>query len=310
MNGLDLFSGIGGLTKALEGYVRPIAYCENDRYAQSVLLSRMVKAELPRAPIWDDIRTLRAGMLPGFADVIYGGFPCQDISVAGRGEGLEGERSGLFFEIARLVGEIRPRFVFLENVAAITVRGADRVVGELCKLGYDCRWGILSAADVGANHRRERWWCLAKRRANVDDTKGGELRDDGANQGSHSRKVDTPTGSSSLRRKENVAHVNGERGSKREDEENRERRNKPSCIDTSESGKNVADTSSTISPRLPIGEETTHAESRLGGWWTIEPNVGRVANGIPLRVDRLRGLGNAVVPAQAREAFERLLGIK
>lgn len=169
MYGLDLFSGIGGLTKALEGYVMPVAYCENERYAQAVLLSRMARRELPTAPIWDDVRSLTGPMLPVQPDIIYGGFPCQDISVAGRGAGLGGGRSGLFFEIVRLVSEIRPQFVFLENVSAITVRGAERVVGELCRLRYDCRWGILSAADVGAVHRRERWWLLARDRSAIQE---------------------------------------------------------------------------------------------------------------------------------------------
>src|SRR5216684_872072 len=92
MYGLDLFSGIGGITKALEGYVQPVAYCENDRYAQGVLLSRMANGDLPNAPIWSDILTLRGAMLPRTPEIIYGGFPCQDISVAGRGKGLDGER--------------------------------------------------------------------------------------------------------------------------------------------------------------------------------------------------------------------------
>ena len=179
MNGLDLFSGIGGITKALEGYVQPVAYCENDRYAQAVLLSRMASGDLPTAPIWDDVRTLDAKSLDSQIEIIYGGFPCQDISVAGRGAGLDAERSGLFFEIVRLVGEIRPRFVFLENVAVITVRGAERVVGEFCRLRYDCRWGILSAADVGANHQRERWWLMAYARhgsgGNVGPAERGEV---------------------------------------------------------------------------------------------------------------------------------------
>src|SRR5438309_5214628 len=107
MYGLDLFSGIGGITKALEGYVTPVAYCENDRDAQAVLLSRMATGDLPLAPIWDDVATLRSTYIPS-VDIIYGGFPCQDISVAGRGKGLAGKRSGLFFEIVRLCGEIRP----------------------------------------------------------------------------------------------------------------------------------------------------------------------------------------------------------
>jgi DNA (cytosine-5)-methyltransferase 1 len=265
--GLDLFSGIGGLTKALEDYVRPVAYCENERYACGVLLSRMACGDLPKAPICDDVKTLCGTELPAI-DIIYGGFPCQDISVAGRGEGLDGKRSGLFFEVARLIGEIRPRFVFLENVSAITVRGAERVVGELCRLRYDCRWGILSAQDVGANHRRERWWLLAHARHGNESewarSAGRDVRERKAERSESGR--DGP--------RRDVADSNGPRGAE---------------------------------PRRtwPRG-----AEPGNGGWWATEPDVGRVAHGVPFRVDRLRGLGNAVVPAQAREAFERLMGLK
>jgi DNA (cytosine-5)-methyltransferase 1 len=263
MNGLDLFSGIGGITKALDGYVQPIAYCENDRYAQCVLLSRMAKAELPRAPIWDDIRTLRAGMLPGFTDVIYGGFPCQDISVAGRGAGLGGERSGLFSEIVRLTGEISPRFVFLENVPAIRTRGARIVVGEMARLGYDCRWGVLSAADVGANHRRERWWLLANAASKQARVCGQPRIDKSV--------VEIPDATGSGRRQEYQDSGRSSKGT-----------------DAAKERRGLADRS----------------------WWQTEPGVYRVAHGIPQRVDRLRALGNSVVPAQAREAFERLMGLK
>src|SRR4051812_38162099 len=102
MNGLDLFSGIGGLGLALADWVTPVAYCENDRYAQSVLLSRMASGELLLAPIWDDVRTLTGQQLPRI-DCLYGGFPCQDLSAAGAGRGLAGERSGLYWQIERLV---------------------------------------------------------------------------------------------------------------------------------------------------------------------------------------------------------------
>jgi hypothetical protein len=141
MLGLDLFSGIGGLTEALDGYVQPIAYCENDRHAQAVLLSRMWDRSLPRAPIWDDVRTLHARHLPVLPDIVYGGFPCQDISLAGRGAGLDGERSVLFFEIVRLVGELRPRFVFLENVPALTSRGGYELLLSLPA------WGMTVAGE-------------------------------------------------------------------------------------------------------------------------------------------------------------------
>ncbi|MBU6375664.1 MAG: DNA cytosine methyltransferase, partial [Bdellovibrionales bacterium] len=160
MNGLDLFSGIGGIGIALEPWVRTVAYCEREPYAQGVLLSRMQSGDIDRAPIWDDVTTLRAEMLPRI-DIIFGGFPCQDISVAGLGKGLAGERSGLFFEIVRLAKECNPRFIFLENVPAIRTRGGERVVKELAKIGYDCRWTTLSAASVGALHKRERWFLLA-----------------------------------------------------------------------------------------------------------------------------------------------------
>lgn len=160
LDGLDLFSGIGGNTLALREWVNTVAYCERDRFAQAVLLSRMRDGTIPNRPIWDDITTLRGEHLPPI-DIIVGGFPCQDISVAGNGAGLEGKRSGLFFEIVRLVDEVRPKFIFLENVPAITVRGLDKVTMELTKLRYDCRWATVSAKEVGAPHLRKRWFLLA-----------------------------------------------------------------------------------------------------------------------------------------------------
>lgn len=159
--GLDLFSGYGGIARALRPWVRTVAYCEIERYAQAVLLSEMQRGRIDRAPIWDDVSTLRKEYLGCPIDIITGGFPCQDISLAGTGAGLGGSRSGLFFEIIRLTRELRPRFLFLENVPAITVRGLDRVLLEFAALGYDCRWTIVSAAEVGAPHLRERWWLTA-----------------------------------------------------------------------------------------------------------------------------------------------------
>lgn len=163
MNGLDLFSGIGGISLALKPWVRTIAYCESDRYAQGVLMSRMRDGTLEPAPIWDDVRTLRSDSLGTKPDIIFGGFPCQDISTAGRGRGVEGgARSGLFFEIVRLVEEVRPAFVFLENVDAIRTRGLSRVLSELTSLRYDCRWTFVSAAEVGAPlDENTRWFLMA-----------------------------------------------------------------------------------------------------------------------------------------------------
>lgn len=261
LNGLDLFSGIGGLSAALAPWVRTAAYCENDRYAQGVLLSRMAQGQLRTAPIWDDICTLSSDWFADL-DIIFGGFPCQDISAAGIGLGLEGKRSGLVFEVLRLIGKIRPTFVFLENVAAIRTRGADVVCSRLASLGYDCRWTMLAASDVGAPHRRERWWLLA---ADAD-------RQSGRLQPIAKPWCETTPVLSNYGVERTLANADGQRleGSGRRSEQSR---------------------------------------SAYGSWWSSEPTVGRVANGIPHRVDRIKGLGNAVVPAQAREAFESLMGL-
>lgn len=271
MNGLDLFSGIGGLSLALQPWVKTIAYCENDRFCQAVLLSRMQDGSLPYAPVWDDVRTLDAEELATASDsieIIFGGFPCQDISVAGSGRGMEaGARSGLFSEIVRLTQEIRPAFVFLENVPAIRTRGLARVLSEFTALGYDCRWTVVSAAELGAPHLRKRWFMLAAdsssefvwKQQRWRSGKGGERATRARDNGS----------------KKSLAHSNGE--------------------------------------GLEVGKHGHAGQfSPIVGacGWAVEPDVGRVAHGIPFRVDRLRGLGNAVVPQQAREAFKRLTGLK
>jgi DNA (cytosine-5)-methyltransferase 1 len=121
----------------------------------------MADSDIPYAPIWDDVRSLDGRPWRGVVDIIYGGFPCQDISCAGAGAGLAGKRSGLFFEIMRLADEIEPSFLFFENVPAIRTRGLDRVLTELASRGYDCRWRMLSAQEVGAPHIRNRWFLLA-----------------------------------------------------------------------------------------------------------------------------------------------------
>jgi DNA (cytosine-5)-methyltransferase 1 len=178
MNGLDLFSGIGGISLALSEWVRPIAYCEIDPYCQAVLLSRISDRSIGKAPIWDDVTTLEARCLPRGIDIIYGGFPCQDISIARSGDGLEGKQSGLFFEILRLAEEIKPKFIFLENVPAITSRGGLCIVREIASLGYDCRWCVISAASVGATHKRERWFLLAHTKSLGQQKKRFPLREE------------------------------------------------------------------------------------------------------------------------------------
>ena len=295
MNGLDLFSGIGGLTSALMPWVRPVAYCEIDRFCQAVLLSRMADGRLPVAPIWDDVARLGAAQLPP-VDIIYGGFPCQDLSCAGNGAGLAGERSGLFFEVERLAREIRPRFVFLENVPAIRTRGADVVVGRLAGLGYDCRWGVLSAFDVGAPHLRERWWLLAH--AHGIGHRGHLRGLSGADAAQPESQVEHQDPTHLARRASDDAEILADTSG-----QGREGEGLPAfrSLDNSLCGRHGVSRGSLCSGR----DRPQHAS-----WWTTEPDVGRVADGVSARVDRLRGLGNGVVPAAAREAFRRLMGIQ
>jgi DNA (cytosine-5)-methyltransferase 1 len=158
MNVLDLFSGIGGFSLGLEraGF-NTIAFCETDLYCRAVLAKRW-----PGVPVHGDIRELT---LPrGYAEVICGGFPCQDISSAADAPaGIDGERSGLWSEFARLIGEVRPRFAIVENVSALRVRGLGRVLGDLAALGYDAEWHCIPASIVGAPHPRDRIWIVAYR---------------------------------------------------------------------------------------------------------------------------------------------------
>jgi DNA (cytosine-5)-methyltransferase 1 len=159
---LALFAGAGGgiLGGHLLGW-RTVCAVEWDAYAASVLVARQNDGCLPPFPIWDDVQTFDGRPWRGIIDVVSGGFPCQDISCAGKGAGIEGERSGMWVEMARIISEVRPRYVFVENSPMLTSRGLGRVLGDLATMGYDARWGVLGASDVGSPHRRERIWIVA-----------------------------------------------------------------------------------------------------------------------------------------------------
>ncbi|HCE6694595.1 TPA: DNA cytosine methyltransferase [Pseudomonas aeruginosa] len=162
MNELALFAGAGGgiLGGHLLGW-RTVCAVEFEPYAASVLVARQNDGILPPFPIWDDVRTFDGRPWRGLVDVVSGGFPCQDISAAGNGAGIDGERSGLWREMARIIGEVRPRFVFVENSPLLVRRGLAMVLGDLTELGYDATWCVMGAADVGAPHQRDRIWIVA-----------------------------------------------------------------------------------------------------------------------------------------------------
>lgn len=185
MRELALFAGAGGgiLGGLLLGW-RTVCAVEIDPYARSVLLARQNDGTLAPFPVWDDIRTFDGAAWRGAVDVVSGGFPCQDISAAGNGAGLDGERSGLWAEMARIIREVRPRFAFVENSPMLTSRGLGRVLGDLAEMGFDAEWGVLGADDCGAPHQRKRIWIMAhadmrRRRTNIagrNDAAGQDAR--------------------------------------------------------------------------------------------------------------------------------------
>ena len=291
LNELALFAGAGGgiLGGHLLGW-RTVCAVEWEPYPASVLVARQNDKILPPFPIWDDVQTFDGHPWRGIVDVVSGGFPCQDISIAGRGDGLDGERSSMWKHMARIVGEVRPRYVYVENSPMLLVRGLDRVLADLTTLGYDARWGIVSAADVGAPHQRERIWIVANARSIG--------RNDGGN----------------IWQERHVLHnVNGDASQGQPERQGRE------CGAGSVSA-DVAHTASIgqseqreyvkpINTKTNSIRETNYAQSiGRSEFWTTEPNVGRVADGVAARVDRLKALGNGQVSGVAATAWNLLTG--
>ena len=237
----SLFSGIGGLDLAVEAVTggEVAWFCEADPYARRVLAKHW-----PGVPIFEDVRELSQ---PPAVDVLCGGFPCQDISNAGKREGIDGRKSGLWREFARLIRDVGPRWVFLENVAAVTVRGIGRVLADLASCGFDAEWGCLRASDVGAPHQRSRWFAVAwATQITIPHADSERIR-----------------GFWQLGAPASVS------------------------LDASEAGGGAGD---------------------LFRWDHLSsPGVCRGADGSANVVDRLRCLGNAVVPQQAAWAFEQLI---
>lgn len=163
---LSVFSGIGGLDLAVKlnfPQSKVVAYIEREAYCQRVLMERMQNKTLDEGVIWDDVTTFEGKPWCGIVDCIIGGFPCTDLSVAGRQKGIkQGNRSGLFYELIRIAGEIRPKTMFMENVTGLLDnRAMGIVLGELARLGFDAEWGVFSARDVGSSHLRKRVFILA-----------------------------------------------------------------------------------------------------------------------------------------------------
>lgn len=283
MNGISLFTGNGGIDLSLKDYVRTILYCEKDEYAQAIILSRMLEGSLEFAPVWTDVTTMDGYKFRDLADLIKGGFPCQGNSTAGNGRGLADERTGLFHQIVRIAEEAQPTFIFLENVEGIRAKESYVVKRELARIGYDCRWGVISASSVGANHQRKRYFCLA---AHSDRIK---LRDEhwwGRWTSWKSKAVTGDNGEEEL-----MARPISDGHRYRFFEYSQT----PEKEDYQGVGKSYGWPMSSI----------TKCD-----WWSSKPRIHRVDDGTPHRLDRVKSCGNGVVPLQVKTAFEMLLGIK
>ena len=302
MNELHLFAGAGGgiLGGQLLGHTCVCAV-EWNPYARRVLLQRQRDNVLPRFPIWDDVQTFDGKPWQGRVDVVCGGFPCQDISAVGKGAGIDGAKSGMWRHMARIVSEVRPRFVFVENSPMLTSRGLGVVLGDLAAMGYDAEWCVLGAADAGAPHIRERIWILA-------NTNGSSSEDLGVFDCGIDPRV--PSVNESKRRSvvpfvcgggENVAYTSSRRRSTHQLRAGRDVA--PLC------GQDVADADSTgrKKQRRTVADGAQHEAAKRGDWWRSEPALGRVANGVAHRVDRLTAIGNGQVPAVAALAWRTLM---
>ncbi|HHP0278439.1 DNA cytosine methyltransferase [Acinetobacter baumannii] len=303
MNELALFAGAGGgvLASYLLGW-RTVCAVERDAYAAQVLAQRQNDGILEAFPIWSDITTFDGKPWQGIVDVISGGFPCQDISSAGKGAGIEGERSGLWTEMARIIGEVRPSYVFVENSPMLVSRGLTRVISDLAKMGYDAQWARFSASNFGAPHIRDRIWIVA-----------------------HSQSIGCKTNGLSIgtQQEKSLSGINGKDVANPKSirlEQTRE------CKSSSEKwlagcGHELSDTNC---ERCKQVEQRVFSRTQREGasdpsqyssfargweWWAIEPELGRVADGVANRVDRLKAIGNGQVSIVAKCAFEYLGGI-
>jgi DNA (cytosine-5)-methyltransferase 1 len=365
LNELALFAGAGGgiLGGQLLGW-RTVCAVEWEPYAACVLAARQNDGLLPHFPIWDDVQTFDGRPWRGVAQVISGGFPCQDISIAGKGDGLDGERSGMWKQMARIICEVGPEYVFVENSPMLVSRGLGAVLGDLSSMGFDAKWGIVGAKDVGANHQRDRIWIVAHSNSNgwttrkksrsigttVSEQQEGQNNSLNSERASGLSSTEGDVSNSSQlfsngfndysrvgmgREKESQLGDNcGQKdvsdskclGWQEGSSERGASQNKESPSDTGHGSSPIGERelSDSMCDRLQGSRSVWTTEGQIGlrcrkgryeeqniygsdsTWWAVEPNLGRVANGVDARVDRLKAIGNGQVPLCAATAWELL----
>ena len=331
----SLFAGIGGFEAGFEatGRFETLWQVERDEYA-----SRVLAKHWPNVRRHDDVCTWPNETTES-VDVLLAGFPCQDISYAGKGAGLNGKRSGLFYEVMRIVREMGPRYVVLENVSALLTRGMGDVLGSLSSLGFDAEWEVVSAESVGAPHRRDRvfvigWNTDGEHVKAVGGVQKRQVADSGGSGGNLADSLGAGTGdqNGTTRRQKREHSDASEPATLRQ----RDRETMSERIDASGGNtRGVSDSSEQqrerLSKKTVCGERTLSGEPRRGSsderevaptlgalgrvadgfsLWLDEPRIGRTAVGVVKRADRLRCLGNAIVPQVAKVVAERVLEIE
>ena len=349
--------GLGDYGLTLAG-MEIVGQVEIDEYCQKVLALRW-----PDVPKWRDIREVhtkekcpmgntggeglerhsrkmgktktiasRSGQCPGCIDIgridlISGGFPCQDISTAGKGAGITGERSGLWKEMLRIIREVRPKYVLVENVTALLGRGLGVVLGDLAESGYDAEWDCIPASALGAPHQRDRVWIVAhSRHGGWRDGERGSVG--GYGLGEHEAKKRSGTSAPTSRpdktsgaladpKSKEVADSDQKRleGKRTErcQEGRQDKRGSTGLRNGASRSDKRGEVRNTASARLPhrsifpMGKRGKIKESERSNWWAVEPNVGRVAHGVAKRVDRLKLLGNGQVTFVVAYVAEQIM---
>ena len=311
----SLFSGIGGLDLGLErAGMKVIWQSEIDLYCNKVL-----KKHWPEVPNYGNIKEIDWQTIPR-PDVICGGYPCQPFSTAGKRRGTDDPRH-LWPWVRTAISELRPRYAILENVRGHISMGGLQVIGELAEVGYDAEWRVVSAAGMGASHRRDRIIIVAYpngcnasnggQRTNVP-SQDKSWRDDGSGSGSDFRQVGL---GGSRQIASDLADADSRRRKQRKPETESLSGVSSSCKRSTTKMANTTGNQlgeyrveTNVATQGRIWRDNGKRQESYAGWqwWQVEPNVGRVANGVSARVDRLRGLGNAVVP-QVAEYIGRLV---
>ena len=306
MRVLDLFSGIGGFSLGLErAGMETVAFCEVDAFCRQVLAKHW-----PNVRIHDDVRTLDGNEYRGAVDVVCGGFPCQPFSLAGKRDGKDDDRH-LWPEMLRIIREVQPRYVIGENVAGFITMELDNCLSDLEAIGYACGAFVIPACAVDAQHRRDRVWILAHRDSDSEssgtvnaETRGMQAANVGNASSQSGRSSESREGSGRLGMERPVLE---------------EARRQEASDQSGRSGKNVSDANSAseqgrgLSSGVHAQDTDPNSRSDESGRsapckWKPEPGVGRVVNGVPRRMDRLKSLGNAVVPQVVEQIGLAIMG--